>query len=251
MLRIILFCLLIIGTYICKSQESNNLIRDMKYFNEDYFKDWKADLSFVATVNSSYLKKGIERVEIEKGGKEILLRFSNTQDPYEYFYTYDPIKKVQLMKGFLFCSMAIGSWEYFDTNGELIKKKDMNEGFTFSLDDLIKKMKQDYQIDLCDKTNNISIIRGYFDGHQCYQIVIPTSFEDEYKVYKIDGFTGEVLLAPNFKRKKEKKKSTSSKNTTFQGKTYTEEEWKAFEQEQWEKYQAKRSKKGFWDILFG
>ena len=52
MLRIILFCLLIIGTYICKSQESNNLIRDMKYFNEDYFKDWKADLSFLATVNS-------------------------------------------------------------------------------------------------------------------------------------------------------------------------------------------------------
>ena len=36
----------------------------------------------------------------------------------------------------------------------------------------------------------------------------------------------------------------SNTSQTFQGKTYTEEEWKAFEQEQWEKYQANRNKKG-------
>ena len=38
---------------------------------------------------------------------------------------------------------------------------------------------------------------------------------------------------------------------TFQGKTYTEEEWKAFEQEQWGKYQANRNHKSFWERLFG
>ena len=38
---------------------------------------------------------------------------------------------------------------------------------------------------------------------------------------------------------------------THNGKTYTEEEWKAFEQEQWEKYQAKRDKKHLWERLFG
>jgi len=43
----------------------------------------------------------------------------------------------------------------------------------------------------------------------------------------------------------------SGKTTSFNGKTYTEEEWKAFEQEQWEKYQAKRDHKSFWDKLFG
>jgi len=41
------------------------------------------------------------------------------------------------------------------------------------------------------------------------------------------------------------------KTTSFNGKTYTEEEWKAFEQEQWEKYQANRNHKSFWDKLFG
>jgi len=43
------------------------------------------------------------------------------------------------------------------------------------------------------------------------------------------------------------KKSTR----TFQGKTYTEEEWKSFEQEQWGKYQANRNHKSFWERLFG
>ena len=38
---------------------------------------------------------------------------------------------------------------------------------------------------------------------------------------------------------------------TFQGKTYTEEEWKSFEQEQWGKYQANRNHKSFWERLFG
>ena len=43
------------------------------------------------------------------------------------------------------------------------------------------------------------------------------------------------------------KKSTR----TFQGKTYTEEEWKSFEQEQWGKYQSNRNHKSFWERLFG
>ena len=37
--------------------------------------------------------------------------------------------------------------------------------------------------------------------------------------------------------------SNNSSYQTFQGKTSTEEERKAFEQEQWEKYQARRDKK--------
>ena len=62
----------------------------------------------------------------------------------------------------------------------------------------------------------------------------------------MDVQTGRVYTQEEFLNEEEKKKTTS-----FNGKTYTEEEWKTFEQEQWEKYQAKRDHKSFWDKLFG
>ena len=57
---------------------------------------------------------------------------------------------------------------------------------------------------------------------------------------------------PLKKKRTSKSKTTKTpKTTSFNGKTYTEEEWKAFEQEQWEKYQANKNHKSFWDKLFG
>ena len=62
-------------------------------------------------------------------------------------------------------------------------------------------------------------------------------------VWYIDGETGQVYTKEEYKNRNKSPETTH----TFQGKTYTEEEWKVFEQEQWEKYQAKRDKKHFWD----
>ena len=51
------------------------------------------------------------------------------------------------------------------------------------------------------------------------------------KRWFVDGETGQVYTEEEFKNR-----NTSSKTTyTFQGKTYTEEEWKAFEQDPWGK----------------
>ena len=66
-------------------------------------------------------------------------------------------------------------------------------------------------------------------------------------VWYIDGETGQVYTKEEYKNRNKSPETTH----TFQGKTYTEEEWKAFGQEQWEKYQAKRDKKHFWDKWFG
>ena len=66
-------------------------------------------------------------------------------------------------------------------------------------------------------------------------------------VWYIDGEIGQVYTKEEYKNRNKSPETTH----TFQGKTYTEEEWKVFEQEQWEKYQAKRDKKHFWDKWFG
>ena len=57
-------------------------------------------------------------------------------------------------------------------------------------------------------------------------------------MWLIDGETGEVYTE-NEIEKFDHRNQPSNTTRTFQGKTYTEEEWKAFEQDPWEKYQAK------------
>ena len=51
------------------------------------------------------------------------------------------------------------------------------------------------------------------------------------KSWFVDGETGQVYTEEEFKNRNKSQKITR----TFQGKTYTEEEWKAFEQEPWGK----------------
>ena len=230
-----------------KSNNSKSI--DMKYFNEKYYNDWEIDTSFPIIPETKFLKKGNNKVKITKGDKVIQVELSSTINPYTYLYTYDIKQEIQLSNGKKFHKMEVGTWEYFDINGKLQKRIDADEGFSFSLNDLIKKMKKEYKIELLDSIN-INISRGFFKNRRCYQISIPTTSEYEYDVYKIDGETGEILLSPNIKDEIQETSQTP-KTTTFNGKTYTEEEWKAFEQEQWEKYQAKRNKKGFFDWLFG
>ena len=95
-----------------------------------------------------------------------------------------------------------------------------------------------------------------------YWFIYSSEYFKQTDEIKLDAQTGEILshrillkdpilplriikiVLPDKTDKNYKKDTTH----TFQSKTYTEEEWKAFEQEQWEKYQAKRNKKGFWDI---
>ena len=50
-------------------------------------------------------------------------------------------------------------------------------------------------------------------------------------VWYIDGETGQVYTEEEFKNRNKSPKTTH----TFHGKTYTEEDWKAFEQDPWEK----------------
>ena len=177
----------------CKAQEFD--LCDMKRFDEQVFKDWEVDTSFSSIPNTKFLKKGNNKVKITKGDKIIEVELSNATNPYTYLYTYDAKQKRQVSRGERFHRMEVGIWEYFDSNGKLQKKIDADEGFSFSLNDLIKKMKKEYGIDLLAAIH-INMSRGFFNNHRCYQIAIPTTSEYEYDVYKIDGETGEVLLSP-------------------------------------------------------
>lgn len=199
----IIFTVLLLIVTNCKAQIDNNLKDiDMKYFNENNFKDWEKDNSYIAFPTIQYLKKDNKRVKITTNDKSIQVELHSVNDPYTYFYLYDTkYEKIQV-RGKKFHSMEIGIWEYYDIYGEIVKKIDMDKGVSFSLTDLVNKMKKEYDIDLSNMhRDKITMSKGMCGKYICYQISISTHSEYDKDIYKIDVVSGKTLFAPNVETK--------------------------------------------------
>ena len=239
----------------------------MKYFSIERFKDWEVDTSKLVFPGTTYLKKGNDRVEISIGEKTKQIKLTNIIDPYMYVYRYYPKTNILMQETKFFYSVLIGKTYTYNEKGKLIKEENWDAPYKVSIEELITICKRKLNLDLMDMSLDLTI-RRYDKGNPIYiiRIPFPNTRNTKAKYITISADNGEILLEKEIHSKEEYKESmeeihnpSSSKSkdnkaiktTTFNGKTYTEEEWKAFEQEQWEKYQAKRSKKSFLDKLFG
>ena len=267
-MRIIFFISLLLLINSCKAQNNNLNNNNMKYFNKEKFKDWETDNS-ILTCNPTtiYLKKGNERAQIIINEDIKQVRISNINNPYEQVLQYYIKTEVLKKETTLFYGMPIGKTYTYNEIGKLIKEENWDAPYKVSIEELITICKRTLNLDLLDKSLKITIHR--YDKEKPIYIIripFPNTRNTKAKYITISADNGEILLEKEIHSKEEYKESmeeihnpSSSKSkdnkaiktTTFNGKTYTEEEWKAFEQEQWEKYQAKRNKKGFFDWLFG
>ena len=135
------------------------------------------------------------------------------------------------------------------------KEIDYDKPYKFSIEDLIKKMKDDYKVDLLDVKHVISLYRY----EEKKELNIPLyeiwyNYDDlnrnNVECYLINGTTGETLftikrflgdkkgsLLQNYLDSlKNKQKTTSAIYKTHQGKSYTQAEWEAYEEKQYEEY---------------
>ena len=157
----------------------------------------------------------------------------------------------------------LGNGYDFNEGGKLIKVENYDKGWNFSYEQAVKFAQNKYD----EYTfKEMKIYKTTENGWKYWFLSAGGDGfgHGEIEELKLDGRTGEILsyvikyiprygaikvlkvIVPDKTNKNYKKKTTS-----FQGKTYTEEEWKAFEQEQWGKYQANRNHKSFWEWLFG
>ena len=267
MIRIFFLTLLLLINS-CKAQNNNLNSNNMKYFNKEKFKDWEVDTSKLVFPGTTYLKKGNDRVEISIGEKTKQIKLTNIIDPYMYVYRYYAKTDILMQESKFFYSVLIGKTYTYNEIGKLIKEENWDAPYKVSIEELITICKRKLNLDLMDISLDLTI-RRYDKENPIYIIRIPdpdTMTGIEAKYITISADNGEILLEKEIHSKEEfqesiediynpssskSKDNKAIKTTTFNGKTYTEEEWKAFEQEQWEKYQAKRNKKGFWDKLFG
>ena len=233
----------------CKAQEFD--LRDMKRFDEKVFKDWEVDTSKLVFPGTTYLKKGNDRVEISIGEKTKQIKLTNIIDPYMYVYRYYPKTNILMQETKFFYSVLIGKTYTYNEKGKLIKEENWDAPYKVSVEELIAICKQKLNLDLMDISLDLTIHR-YDKENPIYIIRIPdpdTMTGIEAKYITISADNGEILLEKEIHSKKEYKESMeeihnpslkskdnkASKTTTFNGKTYTEEEWKAFEQDPWGK----------------
>jgi len=247
MKQILLFSLLLLILVGCKSQ-TNNLNNNMKYFNEKEFRGWRnVDDIFERPDNDRFLKKDNKRVRIIKNEKEITIERTSIDSPYRNVEIYYPNHNIKLW-GDEFYSFPIGIWLHYDEIGRKIKEENLDADYKFSVKDLIKKFRDEYNIDIEDPKNVHHCNRFLPQDlkRPLYEIGLNTEEPYVWMYYLINGNTGETLyklkidelsntsIMKEYRKFLEKQKQEDS-TTTFNGKTYTEEEWKAFEQDPWGK----------------
>ena len=192
---------------------------------------------------------------------------------YTLYKEYYPDGYIKVQKTFIPDALAIGKSYYYDKEGRMtiVDEDKQYEGFKYTIDDVLLFLQEKKQLNIKEGTlwyNEkyrfaYSINYTKLKGKTLWRIKINNAIPFDpakhsitlgydqpkfmYVYYLMDVETGRVYTEEEFFKEEEEKPKT----TTFQGKTYTEEEWKAFEQEQWEKYQANRNHKSFWERLFG
>jgi len=267
-MKIFFVYILLLLSFSCTAQINDFNESNMKYFNKEKFKDWEVDNSkLICNSAITYLKKDNKRAKIIIDKDIRRIRISSINDPYTYVYQYYIKTDVLKEEIVLFYDMIIGKIYTYNEIGKIIKEENWDTPYKISIKELIIICKKKLGLDLMDMSLGLRVER-YSHLTPIYVITIPgiNMIAGEAKYITISADNGEILFEKEIHSKEEFKKfieeiynpspskskdNKAIKTTTFNGKTYTEEEWKAFEQEQWEKYQAKRNKKGFWDKLFG
>ncbi|WP_048512532.1 hypothetical protein [Chryseobacterium sp. FH2] len=243
----------------CSGQKINNNSNNgkMKYYNEKEYKDWEIDSFYESSEDDKHLINGNDRVRIiiytNEKKEKIIVEKSNKITPYEYNYVYSYKNKTLLIETKKFYSIKIGIQRYYDETGKLIKETDYDKPYKFSIEDLINKMKNEYNIDLLDTKHIISLYR--YEEKKDLNIPLyeiwynyDNSNRNNVECYLINGTTGETLFTvKRFLGDKKgsllqnyleglKDKNTSAIYKTYQGKSYTQSEWQAYEEKEYEAY---------------
>ncbi|TPG45312.1 hypothetical protein [Flavobacterium pectinovorum] len=191
---IIMFCLL-----SCKDKkiifpEKFNA-KSLEKFDLKTFNDNKKDSTYEYFVKDTIVKLYEEK---EHYKKELITGNHSFKNVFIYSKTTN-----SLVNEFCyFYGMPIGIWKSYDEKGTLLNWKNYNEGFDFTIKDLIAMLKKELQIDLINDNNYKSLIidrssykRLFFITSYCYSIQIATMAET--RTIKIDGKTGEILSDVN------------------------------------------------------
>jgi hypothetical protein len=199
--------ILLFSIISCKSQEKKTepIQRkdSMEYFDKNYYGKLEID----PIVNMKKLPNGDHVVidEFYEPIKETLLNVHKKNKPLIDSFLYDENNKIK-GSGSRFYNIPINIQKEFDKFGKLIKEIDFEKDYKFSIDEVCKLIKTDYDVDLMiiPNPNIFKSIQYYVNRYkseiykdnfkECYQVVFYIQEGGGSKTVNIDGNTGEILF---------------------------------------------------------
>jgi hypothetical protein len=201
----LLFFLWAVLLYSCNSQSqlvNKKTKKNMEYFNIEKYKDWEYDTDWFSDKTSKFLKKESNRVEISFYNSGIKVSLSNINTRYEKVKGFSNLTKGLIIESNNFYNFRIGKDIYYDENGRVTKEVDNDAPYKFSIDQLIKKIKKDYDVDIEKKTKTVHVRRWLsFELNHKPLYCVSYDLKDESQKWKfvlVDGNTGETLFTTLF-----------------------------------------------------
>ena len=208
MKKIIIIVLISIAVS-CKSQIKNstdkNKTNTMEKFDITFFKKFEKDENYTSSDKDIFYKLNDKRYRIQFY-KEIQVEETNINSPNIFYKIYYKNSNHLKSSGNDFYDFPIGITKEYNENVELIKETDYDKDYKFSIEDLQKKMKATYNVDIMDKKQTRSVSRTTIDPRikfPYYQVLVNSgiaSFTD----YLLNGNTGEVIYKLSYVRDYEK-----------------------------------------------
>ena len=260
-MRRILFVLFVLLTNILKSQE---MMREKFDFEID--KEVEKKGYYIKPNGNIVLGTFLDRKH--KGEYwEIVNKY-----PYYFIYKkYYPNGYIKSYQTLIGLDTAFGETLLYDEQGNItrINEDKKFEDINFKISDVLLFLQEKKVLNIKDGTIwydkyfrfRYRILFSDYEGEKFWIIMVKEDIDPNESIdfskgrprkyniiwYYIDAITRKIYTEEEFIERNKSPETTH----TFQGKTYTEEEWKSFEQEQRERYQAKRDKKSFSERLFG
>jgi len=156
------------------------------YLNKIKWKNQNGKTKFV---------EGDSIIELTNRNDIFLETKRKVNDSTYHFFAYDKKTNLMIASGQYFYKIPTGVFKRYNENGELIETINRDRNFSFSITELIDKIKTTYQIDLNCTTKVKTISRQFDKSNNRYQymIIYKNNKNEKLKCLTIDGKTGKIL----------------------------------------------------------
>lgn len=191
-MRLLLVLVTVLSFQACAAQQKNIPQKQqhtaMKRFNARQFDEKKSGNSF-----EYKLPDGTFVEQKESAGKHYIEIIHEPKSQFSTYSLYDYNTKNLRTEGRQFYQFPIGIWRDYNDQGAVINETDYDKAFTFSVDDLIRKMKK-ADIDIVTPQNGLGVTRSE-RPKPTYTIVIPVSPAEDVanKFILVDGRDGRTI----------------------------------------------------------
>jgi hypothetical protein len=157
--------------------------------------------------NSHFYLHNNKEIQIYQDDKIISVQENIKDSPFKSQKLFSKKTHILTREQTQFYNFCIGITKIYDENGKLTRTINCDEKYSFTINQLIEKLKKDYKIDFSNrKGNGRRIERNYINGKDCYNVIINlgTSAKSGTKNIIIDGNNGEVISESNHQYNEEK-----------------------------------------------